>query len=181
MTFPELSSDRLIVSLDPYARQFTSASHTNGHFVNQRGGFEIEDVAFDGTTRRVQRSSHVDLTLTGGHREAFADWARDFYATAMQPADMERELAAVEYPERIPAMMQLLEDSEGNLWARHYKLTGTPGPETWTVYAPEGYLLGTLETPERLQVRQIGPDYLLGIWTDELEVRYVRKYAIEKP
>ena len=39
---------------------------------------------------------------------------------------------------------------------RDYKIRGTPGPEVWSVFAPEGQLLGTLETPERLQVRQIG-------------------------
>ncbi len=59
-------------------------------------------------------------------------------------------------------------------------MSDTPGPETWSVFSTEGRLLGTLETPEHLQVRQIGVDFILGIWTDELDVSYVRVYTLER-
>jgi ligand-binding sensor domain-containing protein len=91
---------------------------------------------------------------------------------------VERALLEVTFPQTIPAFSQLMEDSEGNLWVRHFKMRWSTGPETWSVFAPEGYLLGTVQTPEALQVRQIGTDFIAGIWTDELDIRYLRKYAL---
>ncbi|HET9948443.1 MAG TPA: hypothetical protein VFQ22_05955 [Longimicrobiales bacterium] len=95
-------------------------------------------------------------------------------------APLERALAEVSFPPTVPPASQLLVDAEGDLWARHYWTFSSAGPETWSVFSRDGYLLGTVETPERLQARQIGRDFLLGIWTDDLDVRFVRKYALER-
>lgn len=177
----------------PYSRTFVSSPRRSGIYVGEGTSFEIKSLSLEGTLERVIRASHRDLTLTEAHREAFRELERDQLARAVQgappgvqippppsPQEIERILAEVEFPETIPPYNQFLVDSEENLWVREYKMQGTSGPEVWSVFAPEGYLLGTVETPERLQVRQIGPDFVLGIWTDELDVGYVRKYALER-
>ncbi len=110
----------------------------------------------------------------------FKDSERERRPESASSEELERALASVEFPETVPPYSQLLVDSEDHLWVRDYKIRGTSGPETWSVFAPEGQLLGTLQTPERLQVRQIGADFILGIWTDELDVSYVRMYALER-
>jgi hypothetical protein len=35
--------------------------------------------------------------------------------------------------------------------------------------------------PEDLSIREIGDDYILGVWSDEYRVEYIRKYRIIKP
>lgn len=123
----------------------------------------------------------MDLTTTEADRDGFRE--STLFAATLSNRDLpsvERALLEVEYPETIPAFSQLLEDSEGYLWVRHFKMRWSTGPEEWSVFAPEGYLLGMVETPEAFQVRQIGPDFIAGIWTDELDVQYLRMYALTK-
>ena len=57
---------------------------------------------------------------------------------------------------------------------------GIPGGPRWTVFDPRGRMLGTIETPGSGRVTEIGEDYLLGIWTDELDVEQVRMYRLYK-
>ncbi len=148
-------------------------------YVGSVVGFEIRRVSMSDGGQSVIRASHVDLSATDAHRSGYRDNARELARMNRRDlASVERALLEVAYPEAVPAFSQLLVDSEEYLWVRHYTQRWSKGPETWSVFAPEGYLLGTIDTPERLQVRQIGGDFILGIWTDELEVRYVRKYDL---
>jgi len=49
------------------------------------------------------------------------------------------------------------------------------------VFDPSGRWLGGLELPVGGQVTEIGSDYLLGIWTDDLEIQSIRMYGLNKP
>jgi hypothetical protein len=165
----------------PFPQQFVFTADETNLYVGSVNGFEVRRVSVVDRSESLFRNSHADLTTTEDHREGYRDATR--YLAGINDRDLpsiERALLEVEFPETIPAFSQLMADSEGYLWVRHYKERGSTGAETWSVLAPEGYLLGTVETPERLQVRQIGPDFILGIWTDELDVRFVRKYGLNR-
>ena len=63
--------------------------------------------------------------------------------------------------------------------------TQTPGQETsagpvWTVFDPDGHVLGFVETPPGLHIYEIGADYLLGHATDEDGIEYVRLWPLER-
>ena len=96
-----------------------------------------------------------------------------------------------------PAREVTSEDVEaavGNLWVEPYSLPGTDLPP-FQVYSPYGTWLGTIAMPAGLSLEppsalrlgtglksgfEIGDDYILGVWRDELDVEYVRLYALEK-
>lgn len=164
----------------PFARGWFSAPHASGIYVGFGPRIEIHDVSFDEGLRRIIRSSHLDLSATDEHVRDFMDFERRRLAETAEPGAIERALAEVQFPATVPPASQLEVDAEQHLWIRHYKMPFAPGPERWSVFDPDGVLLGIVETPERLQVRQIGSDFVLGIWTDELDVRYVRKYALAR-
>ena len=48
------------------------------------------------------------------------------------------------------------------------------------VFDPDGIWLGTVATPRGLRVTEIGTDYVVGVWRDELDVEYIRVYDLEK-
>jgi hypothetical protein len=48
------------------------------------------------------------------------------------------------------------------------------------VFDPEGVWLGTVEVPPGLRIYEIGPDYMLGRWDDELGVEHIRSYRLIK-
>ena len=70
-------------------------------------------------------------------------------------------------------------DSEGNLWVADARRPNTPTP-SWNVFDREGVWLGHVEGPTGLRVTDIGGDYLLGLWRDEVEVEHVMLNALEK-
>ena len=40
---------------------------------------------------------------------------------------------------------------------------------------------GKILTPPRFQPHEIGPDYVLGRFQDEMDINYVRLYSLNKP
>jgi hypothetical protein len=80
----------------------------------------------------------------------------------------------------LPAFSELLVDGAGNLWVRDPRPLEDQ-PHHWSVFDREGRWLGTVQTPADLQVRQIGPDWMLGTAQDEMEVEHVRMYRLQKP
>ena len=170
--------DSPLLSL-PFAQEFVFTAGGGSVYVGSVVGFEIRRTSLIDGGQSVIRASHVDLRTTEAYRGGYRDNALELARiNSRDLASVRRALLEVQYPETVPAFSQLLVDLEGYLWVRHYKHRWSEGPETWSVFAPEGYLLGTVDTPERLQVRQIGGDFILGIWTDELDVRHVRKYDL---
>jgi hypothetical protein len=142
--------------------------------------FQFDVIAADGSVEGILRASHLDLTVTEAARDGYRTQQRESQAGQRDPAGMERALQGVEFPATRPPFSQALVDGLDHLWVRHYRLPGAVGPEAWSVFHPEGHLLGLVEMPERLQVRQIGGDFVLGIWTDELDVRHIRLYSLER-
>jgi hypothetical protein len=92
----------------------------------------------------------------------------------------EKSLAAMSYPETMPAYGDVQADRAGNLWVSDFQVT-PEDPGTWTVFDPEGRMLGTVATPARFRAFEIGADYVLGVWKDELDVDHVRMFRLEKP
>ena len=76
-------------------------------------------------------------------------------------------------------------DHEGNLWVPDYlvRYNGLV-PETdsvqWNVFDTAGEWLGRVAMPTAFRPEQIGPDFAIGVWTSELDVESVRRYALLK-
>jgi len=81
--------------------------------------------------------------------------------------------------DELGAYRRLLVDREDNLWAKEYPEPGTDASR-WFVFDPAGHWQGTVELPDRFEPYDIGDDYVLGEWLDELDVEYVRMYALVK-
>ncbi|MFC1659868.1 hypothetical protein ACFL3S_00200 [Gemmatimonadota bacterium] len=88
----------------------------------------------------------------------------------------------------LPILRSVQLDSEGNVWVEMHHILGAE-PKPFQVFAADGTWLGEVEMPEgfyrgyiayQAPYFQIGPDFLLGVWRDELDVQYVRLYGLEK-
>jgi hypothetical protein len=51
----------------------------------------------------------------------------------------------------------------------------------WDVFGPGYRYLGTLEVPHHFSPRQVGRDFVLGTWKDELDIESVRIYGLVRP
>jgi len=51
---------------------------------------------------------------------------------------------------------------------------------TWDILDPEGRWLGTIQTPTGLTIFEIGSDYVLGRYRDELDLQKIRLHTLHR-
>lgn len=78
-----------------------------------------------------------------------------------------------------PGFTGLHYDSEGFIWADSYIAPWETGSSA-IVFSVTGELLGSVVLPERFEIHEIGSDYILGVWRDELDVEFIRMYALRR-
>jgi hypothetical protein len=81
--------------------------------------------------------------------------------------------------ERMPAYDDFTVDPDGNLWVMRARVLRSD-PATADIFDSSGRLLGAVALPANFTPFEIGSDYLLGIWRDEMDLQHVRMYSIRK-
>lgn len=88
----------------------------------------------------------------------------------------------------LPILRSVQLDEEGNIWLEMYYHPGED-PPPYQVFKADGTWLGEVAMPPGLDrgfntywapYFQIGSDFILGVWKDELDVQYVRLYELVK-
>ena len=154
--------------------------------------FSVRSISLDdGSPTRILRRDEPVQEVTGEHVEAYVDWMADRNITyggysreqaeASKPRWRNRPRAAT-----LPVLQSIRLDAAGNLWVEPYSLPGAEVPP-FEVYDSDGNWLGSVAMPPGLSLVdrprigfEIGDDYVLGVWFDELGVQYVRLYGLEK-
>jgi len=155
-------------------------------------GFELQRYGEEGEVeaafRRPWDPRPVTEADTRRFRDHFMAESRNHPELGSKALDFAREyLAELEYPDHFPPYSEALSDSEGNLWVEEYRWpwwhTVPPDPPDtwWSVFDADGVWLGRVRMPGRFLVRDIGSDYVLGVWRDEDGVGHIRQYEIIKP
>ena len=97
---------------------------------------------------------------------------------------LEREMLRVPQSQiapTFPAFSWVMSDAAGYLWVKEYQPPKEQRPvPLWTLFNPEGRVLGFVETPVGMNIYQIGEDYILGHMEDELGVEYVQVWPLER-
>ncbi len=88
----------------------------------------------------------------------------------------------------LPVLRSVHVDATGSLWITPHYVAGAD-PPPFEVFAPDGLWLGRVSAPPGLDrgyiqyqapYLRIGHDYILGVWTDELDVQQVRLYRLKR-
>ena len=146
--------------------------------------YEIRVFGLDGTLKRIVRRDHDLVVSTAAHMDAEIE-DRVARRPEEERAEWRRELREdfqqIPLPETFPAFAAATADLVDHLWVREYELPGEGGANpVWTVFNPEGRVLGFVETPAGLDIYEIGEDYILGLATDDLGVEYIQVWALER-
>lgn len=108
-----------------------------------------------------------DLTVTKRHVSRLLEWLRD-KGNRDYPAS-----------DKLPAYTQLVVDSQDNLWVRTFHPPYDPSPTQWLVFDGDEQM-SIVETPRKFVIHEVGDDYVLGVYWDELDVERVRLYNLNK-
>lgn len=146
----------------------------------QNDRFEVKRVALDGRLDEIVRRTASPQPIRDEHIDLFRSSRLDADDSPRNRRIVESIIEAVEMPEHLPLISDLLSDADGNLWVKSYEATGEARP-TWSVFSPEGVWLTDVVVPPAGRVLEVGSTYLLGVWRDSLDVEELRLYHIVKP
>lgn len=168
--------------------QFSGAGNT--FWVGRQEEHAVELYDPSGRLLRIVRDgSHRPIQITEQHVERERAARRDTMRAMLERMPMmgqawlqaqEKNLAALEFPERFPAYAEIMTDAEGNLWVQQFPLPGEP-PPPWSVFDAEGRLLGSVAMPRGVKPLEITGEYVLGLTVDDLGLEYVVLHQISKP
>ena len=140
--------------------------------------YELVERRPDGAVVRLVRRSGEREPVTEAERAAYLERRRAASPGRFRQAQA-RMLENLPFPERKGYFTGVRLDARGNAWVERHAAPGADTP--WDVFDAEGRLLGTVTVPAGLRVTQIGADFIVGVWTDELDVHHVRVHRIRKP
>ncbi|MEW5927216.1 MAG: 6-bladed beta-propeller [Gemmatimonadota bacterium] len=166
-----------------FGRSAAVAAVPDGFFYGSSDRLEIGRYDESGKLLRLVRAPHSPRPVTPADVESFKEVRRrvlqDPRRARLRPL-IEKSLAAMPYPETMPAHGEIRADPAGGLWVSDFRVSPDDAGR-WTVFDPEGRMLGTVATPARFRVFDVGTDYVLGVWRDDMDVEHVRMYSLEKP
>lgn len=144
------------------------------------GSAERLEFAVYAPTRRLERIVRVpayDLRLSPQEIQR----ERDALVGASPHPVVQRIVANLPRPVTRPAYAQLVVDVTGAVWTAGFRArSDTVGLTPWQVFGPDGEWLGATELPRRLQVFEIGHDYVLGVQLDSLDVEHVQVLRLRR-
>jgi hypothetical protein len=173
----------IMVTSPAFGRASKLAAVPDGFFFGSADAHEIRRYDAAGRLVRLIRRREALRPVTPADVDRYKQMLRKDAEASKEPfirQMLERSLAEMPFPETMPAHGDLRVDRAGNLWVSDFQLTGEDAGR-WTVFDPQGRMLGAVATPPRFQLHDIGTDYVAGVWKDELDVEHVRVFSLEKP
>jgi hypothetical protein len=80
----------------------------------------------------------------------------------------------------MPAYSRLLADAGGWLWVEEFFAAGDQY-RSHVIFSPDGRPVARVRLPRQFEMRQIGQDYIIGIWLDDATgVEYVQQFGLDR-
>jgi hypothetical protein len=149
-------------------------------YFGSHDGYQIDVFTSEGRLQRILRVAHEPVPVTEADFSAFVEEEVGAVSDEDQARSRRRDLEAMPRVETLPPHGALYADTEGYLFVEDYVMPGDERKDV-TVFDPEGRMAGSFELPVGLEVLEVGSDYLLARYRDELEVEYVRMYRLTRP
>ena len=155
--------------------------HDGAFYVAAGDEFRIDKYALDGTLEMSIRREYQRRPVTAADVDAMRQKELDAARTENGRRSVERRYRDFPHAEEMPAHgSHMIVDVEGNLWVEEY-LGPRDSMPIYSVFTSAGRYLGDVTMPSRFQPHDIGADYVLGVWRDELDVEHAQLYALVKP
>jgi len=177
--YTNVDEGRAVAGIRPFGRYPQQVVSGGGFYYGSSDSYEIDYYDLKGKLKRIIRRARPLLEITAEDIELYKQEQIEDADQEGASQMIERLMSTVPFPETMPPYSTFAIDFEDNLWVADYLRPGDEQPR-WTVFNPAGQMLGVIETPERFTVHQIGSDFVLGSWADEMDVEHVQLYALVK-
>ena len=168
----------------PFTRRVTDFAWGELGVVAPNDRYEVKAYSSDGALKRIVRRDHDLIAPTQAHLDAYIEGqvaARPEEQRAERRRQLHEMFEDVPLPETHSAFVTAMADALDHLWVQEHNLPGEGGANPlWTVFDPEGRVLGFVETPGGLRIHEVGEDYILGRATDDLGVEYAQVWSLSR-
>ena len=175
-----------------YSRELVTSLWGDLVVVSPNDRYEIKAFEADGTLSRIVRRGHEPRTPTAADKEIHVERRMAEYRSGRDPltgtgppqdilSTLREMMESIPLASTFPAFSEILSDDAGHLWVREYDFPQESRPAPlWTVFDPEGHVLGFIEIPPELRIHHIGEDYILVHTRDELDIEYVQVWPLKR-
>jgi hypothetical protein len=149
------------------------AVHDGRIYLGSAELLQFRVLSSSGEVEEIIRAPNFDLSVSSEEIDA----ERRAYLGDNPPQFYQELVAALPTPDARPAYSDLVVDSEGYVWLGAFEgRVGLrhPLPRAWEVFGPGGEWMGRVRFPARFTVFDIGADYVLGRWYDDLDVEHIQ-------
>lgn len=173
------------LSWKAYGRELVAGLWGDHVVASPNDRYEIKAFRADGTLARVVRRGHEPRAPTEADRTPYVEEQLSSFEGSDLPdgflEQARQEFETTPFAATFPAFSSILGDATGHLWVEEYNLPHDDRSGTlWTVFDPEGHALGFVETPDGLEIDEIGEDYILGWVEDDLGVESVQLWPLAR-
>jgi len=162
----------------PFAHNTKVAWNADRIFVGETERRQIEALDYAGKIAMLIRWLSDPVPVTADDRRRFERFSLD-RARANRQAHVRRWLDVISYPEAKPTFKELTTDRSGRLLVRNWEAFDGETVD-WLVFGTNGHLVANLTVPSDVLLLEIGDDYVICVWKDELDVEFVKVYGLNK-
>jgi len=166
--------------LIPFGKFAMQAVGPDRFYYSSGDSWEIQGFDSAGELQRLIRHDRNPLPVHGEDLDALIQEEIGELSDPSDEPEVRTGYEEMPVPDFMPAMARLHSDARGYLWVEHYR---RPGDETpvYDVLDPDGRLVGEVTLPPGLGILEIGDDYILALYRDELEVEYLKLLRLQRP
>lgn len=176
-TVMTLSGEAVSITTLPFARGFVVAPHASETMVAPNDRLELRYFDAWGSLLRIARVADPPRLATVQDREAELQRRLAGAPEEAHPG-IRTQLREHPGPDTLPAFTSVMTDAAGDTWIETFRSPADSGPGRWIVLGPDGGARGTVSLPAGIEVFEIGLDWILGLWTDDLDVEHVRLWRL---
>ena len=167
------------ISSTPFGRSTETAGGSAAIWVGDTERFEIWRYGLEGQLEGIVRRAFAPIAVDDALvRTAMAEELEDADDDQLQA--IRRRWESVSVPPTLPACEALRVDRVGNLWVQSFEIPGA-SERTWSAFTADGVWLGDVAFPDRFRPLEIGDDYVIGRFGDDLDVEHVQIWELVKP
>jgi hypothetical protein len=163
----------------PFGREPKVSVRGDRLYFGSQDSYEIRVYDPAGELVRLVRVERDPVEVLPEHLDALVEARLAGADDGDRARAIRQNLSEMPVPEVHPAHGDLHADPLGYFFVEDYRLPGDDVP-VLSVFDPEGRMVGSLTLPRGLQVLEIGPDYVLGLYRDELDVEFLRLYGLSR-
>lgn len=170
----------MMARLIPFGKHPMAAVGQDRFFFASGDTWEIQVFSPDGTLSGLIRWDRDLQPVQGSDVTAFIEARVEAAESPAQAQEIRQQYTEMPTPEFKPAFAGMTVDARGFLWVERYGGVGADPPE-FDIFDPEGRLVGFAALPEDAEILEIGNEYILALFRDELGIEYVRMYGLQRP